>query len=137
MKREYTTSFTVYPEDANCMTPMIFGGAFFSHMDKAAAAAVRRALYSSKTCETAVTFKFNGTFHKPCYIGDFIILEAKVVSFGHKSIVVTVEAYREWADSKEKVAESEYVFITIKNDEDVVNKPHTLPYANHGLKNDS
>ena len=138
---EYITSFTVYPTDANYMTPMIFGGAFFSHMDKAAAVAVHRFLYGSKTCKTAVTYKFQGTFLLPCYIGDFIILKAKIGKCGNKSIVVTVEAWREIAgeggfssycgtldpeiyiSQEEKAAEAEYVFITVRDDKDVVNKP--------------
>ncbi len=150
---EYTTSFTVYPTDANCMTPLIFGGAFFSYMDKAAAVAVHRFLYGSKTCKTAVTYKFQGTFHRPCYIGDFIVLKAKIGKCGNKSIVATVEAWREatagngfssyggkyeeefYISQEEKVAEAEYVFITVRDDKDVANKPNLLPYANHGLQN--
>ena len=140
MLTKYETSFTVYPTETNPMSPLIFGGAFFSQLDKAAATVVRRAIYSSDTCETSVTHKWEGTFHKPCYLGDLIHVIAEVVSMGHKSVVVEVKAKRENPPEPgmsdpvlELVAEAKFVFVTVKNADDVAGKPKLLPYVNHGL----
>jgi acyl-CoA hydrolase len=142
MEKKFSTSFTVYPTDANNMFPMIFGGAFFSQLDKAAATAVKRLLYGSDQCKACVTHKFEGTFHKPTYVGDLIFVEAEILSLGKKSVVVEVKAFREkpWYPgntgvqiSRELAAEAKFVFVTIVNDEDVKNKPNVLPYHDHGL----
>jgi len=133
MNLKFTTSFTVYPTDANNMFPMIFGGAFFAQLDKAAATAVKRLLYDSETCKACVTHKFEGTFHKPTYVGDLIFVEAEVVSLGKKSAVVEVKAFREREDSRELAADAKFVFVSISDTEHVVNKPEFLPYSNHGL----
>lgn len=113
---------------------MIFGGAFFSHLDKAAATAVNRALYDSEGCRAAVTYKFEGSFHKPCYIGDLIFITAKIVSVGKKSVVVEVEAHREKRGDRELVADAKFVFVSIVDATQVGHKPELLPYAQHGLK---
>lgn len=130
MNLQFETNFVVYPRHANCMSPMIFGGAFFSELDLAAAMCVHRLLYDSATCETAVTHKFEGTFHKPCYLGDLIFLKAEIISLGKKSVVVEVRAYREKGPERELVADAKFVFVTItaKGPE---NAP--LPYQPHGL----
>jgi acyl-CoA hydrolase len=139
MNTEYETSFTVYPQHTNCHSPLIFGGAFFSEMDKAAATAVRRLLYDSDKCKSSVTHKYEGTFCKPCYLGDLIFLKAEIVSTGVKSVVVQVEAWREKekhirADGRELVATAKFVSVTISSDESVDEKPDLLPYAPHGIK---
>lgn len=134
MDMKFSTSFTVYPADANNMFPMIFGGAFFSQLDKAAATAVKRLLYDSETCKACVTHKFEGTFHKPTYVGDLIFIEAEIISLGKKSVVVETKAYREKSPgNRELAADAKFVFVSISHDEDVVNKPEFLPYNNHGL----
>ena len=109
-------------------------GAFFSQLDKAAANLSRRILYNSPTCETAVTHKFSGTYHKPCYVGDLIFIEAHLKSLGHKSIVMDVFAYREKKDGRELVADANFVFVSIKNADDIASKPALLPYAQHQLE---
>lgn len=144
MEIEFEDNFLVMPEDTNANSPMIFGGAFFSKMDLCAAKAVRRLLYSSDTCSAAVTHKFDGTFHRPCYLGDLIRLKGTVVELRHKAVVVDVLAYRETKDDLngsdghlawlELVAEAKFVFVSIKNLENVQKKPYKLPYADHGLK---
>lgn len=153
----FETNFTVYPEHTNSMSPLIFGGAFFSEMDKAAANTVRRLIYQSD-CKSAVTHKFSGTFHKPCYLGDLIFLECKVTDIGKKSFVIAVKAFREFriADretiaetntrrilvsvpvesDRELVAEGEFVFVTVKDVKDIAQKPYLLPYHVHGLTPD-
>jgi len=142
MNLRHETSFTVYPVDANSMFPMIFGGAFFSYLDKAAAVAVKRLLHDSPSCQTAVTHKFEGTYLKPCYVGDLIFIEAEIISLGKKSVVVQTKAFREKAPSKcdsakvatrELVADARYVFVTVEHDEDVGGRPESLPYHLHGL----
>lgn len=135
MNLKHQSNFTVYPEDANNSFPLIHGGSFFSHMDKLAASAAKRLLYESETCETSVTHKFEGVFHKPTYVGDLIFLEAEVVNLGKKSIALDVKAFRENRDnSRDLMAEAKYVFITIVSDETIASKPDMLPYAEHGLK---
>lgn len=133
MNLEYETSFTVYPGDTNDSSPLIFGGAFFSHLDKAAATAVRRLLYESETCKGAVTHVFDGKYLKPCYMGDLIFIKAEIVSLGVKSVVVETKAYRERLGQRELVAYANYVFVTISDHKNTVNKPDMLPYMAHGL----
>lgn len=134
MNKKYETSFTVYPQHTNCRSPLIFGGAFFSELDKAAATAVKRFLYDSETCKTSVTHKYESTFHKPCYMGDLIFIQADIVSVGVKSVVVEVSANRETKSGLELVATAKFVFVTIAHDEDVDQKPDVLPYCPHGIK---
>ena len=137
MNLKYETSFTVYPQHTNCKSPLIFGGAFFGEIDKAAATAVRRFLYSSRTCETAVTYTHEGKFLKPCYMGDLIFLEAEILSVGNKSVVVEVNSFRETSNEglvvREHVAHTKFVFVTLANDDQVDNKPNLLPYCPHGV----
>jgi acyl-CoA thioesterase YciA len=133
MNLKFTTSFTVYPVDANNMFPMIFGGAFFAQLDKAAATAVKRLLYDSETCKACVAHKFEGTFHKPTYVGDLIFVEAEITSLGKKSVVVEVQAFREREGERELAADAKFVFVSISHVEDVGSKPEFLPYNNHGL----
>lgn len=129
----YETSFVVYPRHVNCRSPLIFGGAFFSEMDICAATVVKRFLYDSKTAKSAVTHKFEGTFLKPCYMGNLIFLDARITSVGVKSVVVEVKAYRDTEAGQELVAEANFVFVTVANDDTVEDKPDKLPYHPHGL----
>ena len=142
MQLKHQSNFTVYPSDANNMFPLIFGGAFFSYMDKLAATTVRRVLYGSATCKSAVTHKFEGTFHKPTYVGDLIFVEAEVVDMGKKSVVVEVKAFREKSTyfsaetphQRELVAEAKFVFVSISGKAKMDQHPDLLPYDNHGLE---
>lgn len=130
----FETTFTVMPSDANYMSPLIFGGAFFSAMDLCAANTVNQFLVASE-CEAAVTHKADVTWHKPCYVGDLIYLQGKVVDTGKKSVVVEVRAERRRRHSLERdfVAEGKFVFVSITHTEDVHAKPDLLPYAEHKL----
>ena len=124
------------------MFPLVFGGAFFSYMDKLEATTVNRALYGSTTCHAAVTHKFEGTFHKPTYVGDLIFIEGEVVQLGKISVVVEVKAFREIAShysaatkhQRELVAEAKFVFVSISDRAKMDQHPDLLPYDNHGLK---
>ncbi len=119
LKRSFETNFVVMPADCNYMYPMIFGGAFFSKIDLAAASCVAIALRDSPLgCDSAVTHKFSGTFHKACESGDLVFIKCELVSSRTKSLVVDVKAWREKRSShnRELVAEAEFVFVSRKND---------------------
>ena len=120
----YKTSFTVMPDQTNYMYPMIFGGAFFSELDKAAACAATRAIYDSE-CDSSVTHKAEVTFHAPAECGDIIFIEANIVELRRKAIVIEVEAKREKRKSGEqdKIANAWFVFVSRKNEE---YHPHNL-----------
>jgi len=98
------------------MYPMIFGGHFFSEMDLCAACCVNRLLHDSE-CDSAVTHKFEGTFHAPTENGDLIFLEAEVVELRTKAVVVVVKAFREKraVAGRDFVAEAKFVFVTKKD----------------------
>lgn len=122
--RVYETSFVIMPTDANYMYPMVFGGAFFSKMDLAAAVCVSRAIRHSK-CDSSVTHKFNGTFTAPAEVGHIIFLRAEIIDLGKKSLTVRVVAHRERRNSEERdeVANCDFVFVTRAAGN----------YAHHGL----
>jgi acyl-CoA hydrolase len=124
MNLHFETNFTVMPKHCNWMFPMIFGGAFFSELDKCAAMTVNRLLHDSD-CDTAVTHKYEGTFHAPAQSGDIIFLIADVVDLRHKAVVVEVKAYREKraVRGQDHIADAKFVFVTKKGNE----------FRNHGL----
>ena len=137
----YETSFRVMPTQCNPMSPMIFGGSFFSEIDLCAATCVKRLLYSSETCKEAVTHKvLDLTFNMPMYLGDLVHLKAKIVELRYKAITVEVKMFRELreedshGDAKlEAVGSAKFVFISIVDASNVADKPKKLPYADHGL----
>lgn len=134
-KITFNTNFTIMPDQANYMTPMVFGGAFYSQMDLCAAMCVNEALIGSK-CEAAVTHKSEVTYMSPTYIGDCIFLEAEVLGVHKKSIKVWVNAFRQRRGSKfrDKVAFGEFIFVSIEHTKDVADRPDKLPYSEHGIK---
>lgn len=150
MNTKFESSFIVFPEHTNHMSPIIFGGKFMAELDLCAAKCVRRFLYDSDTADGSVTYKMDVTFKAPCYQGDLIFIEANIVNTGEKSISVNVKAFREQllcrrrshdyrVNSKTiervEVAEANFVFISIKVDEELIQtKPYFLPYVKHGLK---
>lgn len=136
MNLEFETNFTVMPPHTNYMYPLIFGGAFFSQIDLCAAQCVTRLLHDSDFARAAVTYKYEGTFHKPCYCGDLIFLKGTIIELRSKSIVVEVKAHREkrGEPGQDFVAEAKLVFVTVDDPVNVVDKPDLLPYIQHGLK---
>jgi acyl-CoA hydrolase len=136
MNLRFATNFTVMPMQTNYNYPMIFGGAFFAEIDLCAAQCVNRLLHDSPTCRTCVTHKAEVTFHKPCYAGDLIFLEAEVAELRHKAVKVLVKAFRERCGSSTRdfVAESTFVFVTVSDVKNVQDKPDLLPYAHHKLE---
>jgi len=120
----YETSFIVMPSQCNYQYPMVFGGAFFSEMDLCAAACASRALHDSE-CDSAVTHKFDGTFHAAAECGDLIFLRAEIVEARHKAIVILVDAHRERraVSGRDKIADSKFVFVSKK---DGKFHPHSL-----------
>lgn len=134
----HETNFKVYPPHTNSMAPLIFGGAFFSEMDKTAANLVCRFLASaSSVCSHAVTHQASTIFHKPCYLGDLLFVRSEVMSVGKKSIVVRTVAERESFACKtlkrEMIAECDFVFVSIANENATNDKPNMLPYMCHGI----
>jgi len=129
MNTKFSTNFYVLSKHTNHKIPLIFGGAFFSELDLAAASCVRQVLYGTE-CDNAVTYKFEGTFHAPSFMGDIIYIDAEIVEMRYKTISVKVEAYREPEPTSEindakriHVASANFVFVTMKEDK----------YINHGL----
>lgn len=94
MNLEFETTFTVMPKHCNYHFPMIFGGAFFSELDICAAMCVNRLLHDSD-CDTAVTYKFEVTYHAAAESGDLIFMKAQVVELRRNAVVVEVKAHRE------------------------------------------
>ena len=124
MNTTFETTFVVMPKHCNYMYPMIFGGSFFSEMDLCAASCVNRLLHDSD-CDSAVTHKFEGTFHAAAESGDLIFLLAEIVELRKKAVVVKVKAYREPRATAGRgfIAEGKFVFVTKKNGQ----------FAHHGL----
>lgn len=131
IKSELETGFTVYPQHLNDSPPLIFGGAFFGEMDKVAQRVVKRWLeLNNSDCKNAVTHIANVKFHGPCYLGDWIDLEGVYESHGPKSVVVYVRATKNGV----LVAETEFVFVSILNNDTLKDKPKLLPYHRHGIE---
>jgi len=126
MNKTFETNFTIMPSDCNYHLPMVFGGAFFSKLDLAAACCVSELLADSPNgCDSAVTYKYSGTFHSAAEMGDLIYVLVEVVELRHKSIRMLVKAHRAKRASKKRdlVAEAEFVFVTKKGES----------FCNHGL----
>ena len=129
MKTKFNTSFLVMSKHCNHRSPLIFGGKFFSELDEAAYTCVRQVLFNSE-CDNAVTYKFDGEFIKPSFMGDVIYIECEITEMRFKTITVHVQAYRE-PEPTEKVedashilvATADFVFVTMQKDK----------YVNHGL----
>ena len=123
----FETNFVVMPSDCNYMMPMIFGGAFFSKMDLAAACCVHQILQLTE-CDSAVTHKFNGTFHAAAQMGDIVYIKCRITDVRTKAITVNVEAYSQSRTSKliekKSVATAEFIFCSRKNGEF---HPHNIP----------
>lgn len=135
MSHRFYTNFTVMPTDANYLTPLIFGGAFFSQMDICAAQTVQKVLNGCNArAKHAVTHKAEVTWLKPCYIGDLIHLTGQVLSVSKKSLVIDVRAERQKRldHTLEYVGSAEFVFVTMDFPQDLHNHP-SLPYKEHGI----
>lgn len=120
-----TTSFVVMPKDLNYMG-IIFGGAFMSQLDLAAATVVNRAIRQSDNCDKAVTYKFEVEFSKPCFEGDIVTITSEIIEVRNKAIVVKMIAHREGRNEvgKQLVGVAKTVFISM-------NENH---YINHNLQ---
>jgi acyl-CoA hydrolase len=116
MNLEFETTFTVMPKHCNYHFPMIFGGAFFSELDICAAMCVNRLLHDSD-CDTAVTYKFEVTYHAAAESGDLIFMKAQVVELRRNAVVVEVKAHREKQAKvgRDFVADAKFVFVTKKD----------------------
>jgi acyl-CoA hydrolase len=130
MATEYETraEYLVLPADANDLYPLIFGGAFYSQMDRCAAIVARKFLKST-ACKVAVTHISEVVFHLPSYSGEVLEIVGDVVSAHKKSIVIKVHAWR----GQDLIATVKHVFISLAPLEDhiLAQRPRTLPYMNH------
>lgn len=124
MNLSFDTTFTVLPKHCNYMYPMIFGGALFSELDLAAACCVNRLLHDSE-CDSAVTHKYEGTFHAAAEAGDIVFINAQIVELRRNAVVVQIVAHREQRAKagKDKIADAKFVFVTKKSG---VFHPHGL-----------
>jgi acyl-CoA hydrolase len=96
MLTEAVSHFVVFGGDTNSNPPMLFGGKTYSEMDRCAAIAVRRILYSSPTgAKDYVTKTVTLEYLKPGKVGDSLRVYAKVVEAGEKSLTVDVVVERE------------------------------------------
>jgi acyl-CoA hydrolase len=112
----HTTSFVVFPADANANAPMLFGGKLLAEMDRAAGVAARRLLYASAVRD-AVTAGLSVEFHKPGRVKDLVFVTATVAELGEKSIRIAVRAERETAAGRELLAEGKFVFVAYSLEE--------------------
>jgi len=135
VKTQFDTNFTIMPTETNYMSPLVFGGSFFSHLDMAAAQAANRVLHSSPIAKAAVTHVATVQFLKPCYMGDLIHIHAEVVEVHKKSISINVTAHREKPGSgiQEVAAVAKFVFVSILDRDSCTDRPDLLPYVYHEL----
>jgi len=127
-------SFIVFPGHCNNLGELIFGGHFAAQLDLAAADCSRRFLFDSKSAWGAVTHKINIVYHKPCYIGDLVDIFSEVIAAGQKSLTINVKAFRNVQGVLENVADAEFIFIAIREPENLREHPVLLPYVYHGLE---
>jgi acyl-CoA hydrolase len=115
MNLTFETTFVVMPAHCNYHYPMIFGGQFFSELDLCAAQCVSRLLHDSE-CDSAVTHKYEGTFHAAAECGDLVFMKAQVVELRNKAVKVNVKSYRERraTPGQDFIAEATFVFVTKK-----------------------
>lgn len=124
----HTTSFVVFPADANAHGTL-FGGKLLSEMDRTAAIAVRRALYASPTKGLrGVTAGVSEVkFLKPATTGDLLFTTAAVASFGEKSVAVNAAVMREDDRAQlELLATATFTFVAYD--------PAAKKAVPHGLK---
>lgn len=125
------TSFTVYPSDCNYLKgdtgkPMVHGGSMLLQMDRAAANAVRMALFKSE-CDESRTVRADVTFYKGAELGDIIKIYSEIVKVGLKQIVCKVECMRVTPSGEEKMADGHIYFCSFKNGKSY---PHGLRISN-------
>lgn len=124
------TSFLVMAPDTNHTSNIVFGGRVMAEMDKVAFCEVLKYLADNySVCDEAVTYKFDGTFHCPAYLGDIVYLKASVESTGEKSIVVKVKGnvWRKKDRKKLQFCEGNFIFVTKSNGSPC---PHKAPLEN-------
>lgn len=122
----HTTSFVVFPADANAMGTL-FGGKLLAEMDRTAGITARRLLYASKA-QDAVTVAVNSVeFLKSAKVKDLIFITGKVTALGGRSITMKIIAEREIrGGERELLVSGEFVYVSY----DVAEKK-AVP---HGLK---
>lgn len=101
------------PADANPAGD-IFGGWLMSQMDLAAGTVAARV--AQGRCATVAVDGM--VFISPVLVGDEVSLFARLVSTGHASMHIFVEAWRRSRDSEEsiKVTEATFTYVAIGDD---------------------
>ena len=119
-------TFLIFPKDSNHLFPMVFGGSLMSEIDIASALCVKKWLKDNGShINDAVTHKADFQFLKPTYVGDTLLITARIESVGKKSVVVKVNVFKE----NTLIASAELVFVTfIKEGDEIL-------YCHHGIEN--
>ena len=112
---DYTTDFTVFPEDINHVGTL-FGGKLLSKMDIAAATLSRKILYGTEA-DGAVTASMDKVdFKSPSYIGDLVTVKSTLKSLGKSAM--TIKSYVTKETPKGEISEictGYFTFVAMKN----------------------
>ena len=108
----------------------IFGGWIMSQMDHAAGTAAMRR--SAGRCVTAAVDGM--AFISPVHVGDEVSLYASVLSVGHTSMKIMVEAWRRPRESNDSIRVTKAMFTFVAIDAD--GRPRPVPAEGHPLTPD-
>lgn len=139
------TYFKIFPKHCNHQPynengNVIFGGEAFSQMDALAASLCKKTLFRSETADYAVTWKYDGTFHRPVGCGDLIRFEATLVSLrgrgvfkehiddnaglNGKTLEIKVQGFLQTPEGEKFFSEGHFCFVSKKGSK----------YQEHNLK---
>ena len=131
-KYKSSSSFLVFPGDLNhgatkstdISKATLFGGKMLSENDCEASKVARNIIWDTEA-DTAVTASMGKTdFLHPAKLGDLVIMEADVISFGRSSMVINVSSYIKIGADKAnwiKMCDAVLTFVALK---DGVPYPH-------------
>jgi acyl-CoA hydrolase len=124
------TEFTMLPSDAN-PRGNVFGGTILKHIDLIANLVASRHATIANTVTASID---KMTFLKPVYVGNALILSARLIYTKRSSMEVEVTVHAEDFDNRKRVLTSTaYVTIVALNDE---GKPTEVPPLNLVTDND-
>jgi acyl-CoA hydrolase len=114
MDIDYTTDFTVFPQDIN-FSGTLFGGVLLSKMDIAAATLARKIL-TGTGADGAVTASMDKVdFLKPGLLGDLITIKCSLKSLGKSSMLIKSVVHREdFKGNYEKLCTGIFTFVAVK-----------------------
>lgn len=109
---QHSTSFVLFPADANANFPMGFGGKLLAEMDRCAAVGVRRYFYFSPSAREGVTVGMtNVRFHRSCEVKDPIYVTSVVRRVGEKAVTLYVYVERELPGKRELLVDGDITFV--------------------------